>query len=154
MKNRRMVYLSVPAAFLAAFLAACSAYTPGPSTTRSMAVPIEVTTNAADVSAAATTAATAAATTAVPTTTAAATTAAPTTAAGTESAAAAAEESWVMAVSGVNVRTAPDKNSEVVGTLSEGEKVKKLGEEGSWTKIEYNGSECYVFSEYLTDAES
>lgn len=153
MRSRKMVYLSVPAAFLTALLAACSAYTPGPSTTRSMAVPIEVTTNAAGAAAAESTAAvTTAAATSAPTT-APATAAAATTAAPAPTAAADAG-SYVTAVSGVNVRTAPDKNSEVVGTLSEGERVKKLGEEGSWTKIEYNGAECYVFTKYVTDAGS
>ncbi|MCD8011182.1 MAG: SH3 domain-containing protein [Lachnospiraceae bacterium] len=62
-----------------------------------------------------------------------------------------AEEDLVYAISGVNVRDAASSNSNIVGTLSEGESVVKLGEEGSWTKVEYNGAECYVYSEYLTE---
>ncbi len=60
-------------------------------------------------------------------------------------------EGVVYARSAVNVRDAPGTDSAVVGTLMEGEAVKKLGEDGSWVMIEYNDTTCYVYRDYLTE---
>ncbi|MCD8052807.1 MAG: SH3 domain-containing protein [Lachnospiraceae bacterium] len=122
-------------------LTACNAVTPGPSTTRSSAAAITATTaeEAQDEEDDAQSSGEDAVTEEE--------SSAEESATETE----AAEEDLVYATSGVNVRDAASSNSNIVGTLSEGEAVVKLGEEGSWTKVEYNGAECYVYSEYLTE---
>ncbi|MCD8077930.1 MAG: SH3 domain-containing protein [Lachnospiraceae bacterium] len=122
-------------------LTACNAVTPGPSTTRSSAAAISATT--------------AEETQAEPTNAQASgegiTEEESSLAVETTEEAAENRENLVYAISGVNVRDAASSNSNIMGTLSEGDAVVKLGEEGSWTKIEYNGAECYVYSEYLTE---
>ncbi len=131
-------------AFVASFCCACNAVTPGPSTTRSIEAPVVVTTAMPEET---TAAATVKETTTVPETT-------------TEEETILIETTeidfgnYVYATTGVNVRNAPkSKGTDVLGTLRPGERVKKLGEEGKWTLIEYNGTEAYVFSEYLTEEE-
>ena len=59
----------------------------------------------------------------------------------------------VMATTVVNVRDmAGGDESEVIGELDEGEVVTKLGTEGEWTMISYNGQTAYVYTEYLQSA--
>ncbi|MCD8125348.1 MAG: SH3 domain-containing protein [Lachnospiraceae bacterium] len=121
-------------------LTACNAVTPGPSTTRSSAAAITATTaeEAQDEEDDAQSSGEGI-------------TEEESSAEESETETEAAEEDLVYATSGVNVRDAASSNSNIVGTLSEGEAVVKIGEEGSWTKVEYNGAECYVYSEYLTE---
>ncbi len=49
----------------------------------------------------------------------------------------------------VNVRAEPSSKSKLLGTAKKGSTYKVLGTSGSWTKIEYNGKEAYVFSKYI-----
>ena len=129
-------------AFLVSFLSACNAYTPGPVTSRSQAAPIPVpTTEAAPTT-------TAAPETTVPPTTADANIWVETTAPETTEA-----HIYLYAVSPVNVREGANKNSDVIATLSEGQKVEKLGEEGSWIMIDYKGQTAYVYGQYLSEEE-
>ena len=50
----------------------------------------------------------------------------------------------------VNVRKEADGESEQIGQVDSGSEIKKLGEEGDWTKIYYEDGVGYVKSEYLT----
>lgn len=52
----------------------------------------------------------------------------------------------------LNVRTGPGTDYEKAGLIPKGTKVKVISEENGWSKIEYNGSERYVSSEYLETA--
>lgn len=53
----------------------------------------------------------------------------------------------------LNVREGPGTQYEKVGMLSEGEEVIRISEENGWSKIEYNGTEKYVSSDYLEKAD-
>lgn len=55
-----------------------------------------------------------------------------------------------------NVRTEPDISSDanIIGGLVMGDVVTKIGEEGDWTKIDFNGQEAYVKSEFLSSQET
>ena len=86
-------------------------------------------------------------------TTAAETTAAETTAAETEPATTAqpAEKETVYVNAPLlNVRSGPGYEFDVLGVLGEGQEVTRVGTEGTWSKILYNGSEAWVVSEYLS----
>lgn len=48
-----------------------------------------------------------------------------------------------------NVREAPDGEAEIIGSLYEGQEVEKLGQEGEWVQIEYEGQTGYVHSSLL-----
>lgn len=54
----------------------------------------------------------------------------------------------------VNVRKGPSTDYERVGSLSYGESVHRtgIGADG-WSRVEYDGETCYVFSEYLQTEE-
>ena len=131
-------------AFTVSFLSACNAYTPGPVTTRSQAAPIPVPTTEEI---------------AVETTTEAPTTTAPETTIDaniwieTTEVETTEARVYLYAVSAVNVREGASKNSDVIATLSQGQKVEKLGEEGRWVMIDYNGSPAYVYGQYLSEEE-
>ena len=60
----------------------------------------------------------------------------------------------VYAKSSVNVRTGPSTSYDKLGQLQEGEAVKRvaIGSNG-WSKVEYNGKEAYVSSNYLTTSK-
>ncbi|MGN0353442.1 MAG: SH3 domain-containing protein [Muricoprocola sp.] len=55
-----------------------------------------------------------------------------------------------------NVRKEPDISSDanIIGGLVMGDVVTKIGEEGDWTKIDFNGQEAYVKSEFLSSQET
>lgn len=59
----------------------------------------------------------------------------------------------VWAVSNVNIRTAPNTDSEVITVLAAGQSVTRTGYGDSWSKVDYNGQTCYISSEYLTAEE-
>ena len=141
---KKQLALWILFAFTFSFLCACSAVTPGPCTTRSQAAPMTVPT------------------TAVPETE----TEKQTTEKQTEQystwagvthdetetlpdADEAVTGEILYVKSGVNVRQGPDKNSAVLGTLSGGDTVEKVGQEGRWGEIKYNGGTAYVFETYL-----
>ncbi len=48
-----------------------------------------------------------------------------------------------------NVREEPDSEAEIIGSLDEGQEVEKLGQEGDWIQIEYEGQTGYVYSSLL-----
>ena len=60
------------------------------------------------------------------------------------------EKKYVTALDNVNIRAEADIDSERVGFAYNGDKlefVEKLG--NGWTKIKYNGKDCYVKSDYV-----
>ena len=57
---------------------------------------------------------------------------------------------WVRSIGKVNVRSQDNSESVKLGTLSDGEELVMLDVlESGWTKVEYDGAEGYVKSEYL-----
>lgn len=48
----------------------------------------------------------------------------------------------------VRLRSAASTNGDVIGSLSKGTTVTKLGEEGDWYKVEANGKTGYVSSQF------
>ena len=140
---KKQLALWIIFAFTFSFLCACSAVTPGPSTTRSQAAPMTVPT-------------TAVAETQTESQTSEKQTEQYSTWAGvtheeTETLPDADEVTGeiLYVKSGVNVRQGPDKNSTVLGTLSSGDTVEKVGQEGRWVQIKYNDGTAYVFETYL-----
>ena len=61
---------------------------------------------------------------------------------------------YVEVTTNVNVRREPTTDSEKLGTVSEGTRLLKIGEEADgWTKVSYNDSEAYVKSDYVRKIE-
>ena len=56
----------------------------------------------------------------------------------------------VTAPNGLNVRASANKNSEVLGQLSQGNVVDVISIENGWANINYNGWQGYVSTSYLT----
>lgn len=57
----------------------------------------------------------------------------------------------VYATGSVNVRQSWSTSSKVVGSLSEGQSIKRTGKgSNGWSRVTFNGSTAYVSSEYLT----
>lgn len=56
----------------------------------------------------------------------------------------------VTASNGLNVRASANKNSEVLGQLSQGNVVDVISIENGWANINYNGWQGYVSTSYLT----
>lgn len=55
----------------------------------------------------------------------------------------------------VNIRSRPDKNSEIVGQLAKGDSVEVLDRKGDWLKIALPAhAKCYVASKYIHDGAS
>lgn len=50
----------------------------------------------------------------------------------------------------LNVRSGPSVGYEVVGKLPRGTAVERIGYQGNWSLIRYEGRECYVSAEYLS----
>ena len=50
----------------------------------------------------------------------------------------------------LNVRSGPGTNYSKLGSLSKGSKVEVISESNGWSKINYNGKEAYVSSQYLS----
>jgi hypothetical protein len=59
------------------------------------------------------------------------------------------EGEYVTASDYVYVRSGPGGDSQIIGGLDIGDQVKKLGEDGFWVMIEYEGQTGYVYSEYV-----
>ena len=51
----------------------------------------------------------------------------------------------------LNVRTGPGESYDVQGTLTQGDEVQVLAWEGDWCRIQYKGTEAYVYGVYLHD---
>lgn len=64
------------------------------------------------------------------------------------------KQEYVWATADVNVRQSPSTDAQKVGKLHEGNKVLRLakGSDG-WSRVDFEGKECYIFSQYLTTAE-
>ncbi|MDD3220212.1 MAG: SH3 domain-containing protein [Lachnospiraceae bacterium] len=52
-------------------------------------------------------------------------------------------------IQSANIRDAGSSNSNVIGSVEEGDKVTVLSEEGNWLKIRYNGETGYVYKKYF-----
>lgn len=50
----------------------------------------------------------------------------------------------------VNVRASSDTQSEVVANVSRGTSVKRIGYNDEWSKVLYEGKECYISSRFLS----
>ena len=59
----------------------------------------------------------------------------------------------VRTTTGVRVRNAPTQKAGIAGTVYEGETLKRLGIYESWSKVEFNGRECFIASELLNSLE-
>ena len=57
----------------------------------------------------------------------------------------------ITCTSPVNVRDAASSQSRVIGELAKGDQVEKLGEDGGWVKIRYQGQEAWVYEEYMSE---
>ena len=60
----------------------------------------------------------------------------------------------ITGTSPVNVRDAASSQSRVIGELAKGDQVEKLGEDGGWVKIRYQGQEAWVYEEYMSEKNS
>lgn len=60
----------------------------------------------------------------------------------------------ITCTSPVNVRDAASSQSHVIGELAKGDQVEKLGEDGGWVKIRYQGQEAWVYEEYMSEKNS
>ncbi len=64
------------------------------------------------------------------------------------------KEEKVWAIRDVNVRDGASTNAKQVGRLHEGNSVTRLAKgENGWSKVIFEGEECYIYSEYLTTNE-
>ena len=77
--------------------------------------------------------------------------------AATSSQAVQAEDSYeprdeeVYATQKVNIREAASTDAAKVGSLEAGASIHRIGYTAEWSKVEYNGTTCYIASEYLSD---
>ena len=60
----------------------------------------------------------------------------------------------ITCISPVNVRDAASSQSRVIGELAKGDQVEKLGEDGGWVKIRYQGQEAWVYEDYMSEKNS
>lgn len=60
----------------------------------------------------------------------------------------------ITCTSPVNVRDTASSQSRVIGELAKGDQVEKLGEDGGWVKIRYQGQEAWVYEEYMSEKNS
>lgn len=60
----------------------------------------------------------------------------------------------ITCTSPVNVSDAASSQSRVIGELAKGDQVEKLGEDGGWVKIRYQGQEAWVYEEYMSEKNS
>lgn len=60
----------------------------------------------------------------------------------------------ITCTSPANVRDAASSQSRVIGELAKGDQVEKLGEDGGWVKIRYQGQEAWVYEEYMSEKNS
>ena len=60
----------------------------------------------------------------------------------------------ITCTSPVNVRDAASSQSHVIGELAKGDRVEKIGEDGGWIKIRYQGQEAWVYEDYMSEKNS
>ncbi len=59
----------------------------------------------------------------------------------------------VYAKESVRIRKSPEDGAEVVGTLLEGESLKRTGYNDQWSRVIYEGETCYIGAGFLTTAD-
>lgn len=60
---------------------------------------------------------------------------------------------WVYCISPVNVRAGAGNQEQILGFLTAGQKVEKLGQERSWIRIKFEGQDGWVYEKYMSDEE-
>ena len=53
----------------------------------------------------------------------------------------------------VNVRTSASTSSQVITTLNKGAELKRTGYNDSWSRVQYQGQECYIASRYVSTSK-
>ena len=61
-----------------------------------------------------------------------------------------AEMTYMWTTDGVNLRSAPNTDCDVVTILEMGTQVRMIGEEDGWVKVSYNDQEGYIRADFLT----
>lgn len=59
----------------------------------------------------------------------------------------------VYAKESVRIRKSPEEGAEVVGTLLEGESLRRTGYNDEWSRVIYEGETCYIGAGFLTTAD-
>ena len=54
----------------------------------------------------------------------------------------------------VNLRKGPGTNYDSIGTVPTGTQLTRTGYTDSWTRVQYNGQEVFVYSTYVTDGST
>ena len=60
---------------------------------------------------------------------------------------------YVWTTTGVNLRSEPNTDCQIVSVLDAETQLEVLSDEGEWLKVSYNGTEGYVSSEFVTGDE-
>lgn len=60
---------------------------------------------------------------------------------------------YVWTTTGVNLRSEPNTDCQIVSILDAEAQLEVLSDEGEWLKVSYNGTEGYVSSEFVTGDE-
>ena len=50
----------------------------------------------------------------------------------------------------MKIRKEPSTDSEEVGKLTGAASIERISDDGTWSKVLYNGAECYIMSDLLT----
>ena len=61
-----------------------------------------------------------------------------------------AEMTYMCTTDGVNLRSEPNTDCDVVTILEMGTQVRMIGEEDGWVKVSYNDQEGYIRADFLT----
>ena len=61
-----------------------------------------------------------------------------------------AEMTYMWTTDGVNMRSEPNTDCDVVTVLEMGTQVRMIGEEDGWVKVSYNDQEGYIRADFLT----
>lgn len=61
-----------------------------------------------------------------------------------------AQTTTVYALQNVKIRKEPSTDSEEMGRLAGAASIERISDDGTWSKVLYNGQECYIMSEFLT----
>ena len=61
-----------------------------------------------------------------------------------------AEMTYMWTTDGVNMRSEPNTDCDVVTILEMGTQVRLIGEEDGWVKVSYNDQEGYIRADFLT----
>ena len=61
-----------------------------------------------------------------------------------------AEMTYMWTTDGVNLRSEPNTDCDVVTVLELGTQVRMIGEEDGWVKVSYNDQEGYIRADFLT----